>query len=123
MKVLVCGGRDYDDIESVYSQLSALRAEHNDVFVIHGGCVTVDPRTGSKRGADYLAGAWAHCHSRPCAEVKADWDKFGCAAGPIRNKWMLLLEPDLVLAFPGGKGTAHMVSIARKAGIEVREVE
>jgi hypothetical protein len=28
-------------------------------------------------------------------------------------------RPDLVAAFPGGRGTAHMVRIAREAGVEV----
>ena len=31
-------------------------------------------------------------------------------------------KPDLVVAFPGGRGTAHMTRIARGAGIEVIEV-
>ncbi|MFM8542303.1 MAG: hypothetical protein ACKOAM_03525 [Chakrabartia sp.] len=31
-------------------------------------------------------------------------------------------KPTLVTALPGGKGTAHMVSIAREAGVEVVEM-
>lgn len=31
-------------------------------------------------------------------------------------------QPDIVVAFPGGRGTAHMVRIARAAGIDVIEV-
>ena len=31
-------------------------------------------------------------------------------------------KPDLVIAFPGGKGTADMARRAREAGIEVIEV-
>jgi len=31
-------------------------------------------------------------------------------------------KPDLVLAFPGGRGTDDMVRRAEKAGIEVRRV-
>jgi hypothetical protein len=43
-------------------------------------------------------------------------------AGPIRKQQMLDEgKPDLVVAFPGGRGTAHMVRIARAAGIEVIE--
>jgi hypothetical protein len=53
----------------------------------------------------------------------AQWDRYGEAAGPIRNAWMLEFgKPDLVVAFPGGRGTADMISKARKAGIEVCEV-
>ena len=42
-------------------------------------------------------------------------------AGPIRNRWMLALGPDLVIAFPGGQGTANMIAQARKAGVNVEE--
>ena len=41
----------------------------------------------------------------------------------IRNRRMLIEgKPDLVLAFPGGKGTANMVEISRKAGVKVVEI-
>ncbi|MEM9912925.1 MAG: hypothetical protein AAF922_19365 [Pseudomonadota bacterium] len=44
----------------------------------------------------------------------------GRAAGPIRNKEMLDEGcPDLVVAFPGGRGTANMVKQAQAAGVEV----
>jgi ABC-type Fe3+-hydroxamate transport system substrate-binding protein len=35
---------------------------------------------------------------------------------------MLRLRPDLVVAFPGGRGTADMVAAATDAGIPVRIV-
>jgi ABC-type Fe3+-hydroxamate transport system substrate-binding protein len=47
--------------------------------------------------------------------------KYGPSAGPIRNGRMLEYKPDLVIAFPGGRGTANMVKQARKAGIAVVE--
>jgi hypothetical protein len=47
----------------------------------------------------------------------------GKAAGPIRNQRMIDEgKPDLVIAFPGGRGTADMVSRAKKAGIPVQEI-
>jgi UDP-N-acetylmuramoylalanine-D-glutamate ligase len=59
----------------------------------------------------------------PVETYEADWDTHGKAAGPIRNKRMLDEgKPDLVVAFPGGRGTANMISQARKAGVEVIEV-
>lgn len=57
----------------------------------------------------------------PVRVFKADWDKHGKAAGPIRNQQMLDEgKPDLVLAFAGGKGTDDMCRRARAAGVEVR---
>lgn len=53
----------------------------------------------------------------------ADWKRHGRAAGPIRNQKMLEEKPEMVVAFPGGKGTADMVKKAGQAGIEVFVVE
>jgi hypothetical protein len=54
-------------------------------------------------------------------EIKANWRKYGPAAGPIRNQQMLDWGPDLVVAFAGGTGTAGMVALARAAGVPVIE--
>lgn len=71
-----------------------------------------------------LARGWAAERTLPYMTFPANWDRFGKAAGPIRNKWMLEYgQPDLVVAFPGGKGTAHMVKIATEAGVAVRIIE
>ncbi len=42
----------------------------------------------------------------------------------IRNQQMLKDHtPDLLVAFPGGSGTANMIERARLAGIEIRYLE
>ncbi len=57
------------------------------------------------------------------AMCEANWDFFSRAAGPIRNRNMLVLKPTAVLAFPGGTGTASMKKLARSAGIHVMEMK
>lgn len=110
MKVLVCGGRDYSDRERVFEVLDQLDAS------CHIGCVI----QGGARGADALGDAWAEERQRASATFKAPWNALGKRAGPVRNGWMLEYgQPDLVVAFPGGSGTANMVSRAKAAGIEV----
>lgn len=53
----------------------------------------------------------------------AHWDKYGKAAGPLRNQQMLDEgTPDLILAFPGGAGTEDMCRRGVLAGIEVIRV-
>jgi hypothetical protein len=109
MKVLVCGGRGYQDWQTVGSQLDALKP----ALVIHGGAT----------GADSLAGKWAEQHGVPCRVEFADWSTHGRAAGPIRNQKMLdEYAPDLVLAFPGGRGTEDMKRRARAKGVPVKEI-
>lgn len=113
MRVLVCGGRDYTDSVRLQFTLGEIRAERGLTYLIHGGA----------RGADTLAGQWAHGFLIPVRVFPADWERHGKRAGPIRNQQMLDEgKPDLVVAFPGGSGTA-VVRRARKAGVEVIEVE
>ena len=50
-----------------------------------------------------LAKDWATTHPDIKRwEFKADWKKYGPAAGPIRNQRMLDWGPDLVVAFAEG---------------------
>lgn len=122
LRVLVCGGRKYTDYNRVRKVLYDFCDEHNladneykmphGLIIIHGGA----------RGADDLADQWAVVNWIPVEEYKANWEAHGRAAGPIRNKQMLDKGVDFVIAFPGGRGTEHMKNIARKAGVEVREI-
>lgn len=120
-KVLVCGGRDYSNIEKVKDVLDMINdicrnnfIESSEMIVIHGGA----------RGADSLAGKWAKQNNIQSEVYLADWQNHGKRAGPIRNELMLKTgKPNIVVAFPGGNGTKHMVSIAKRDNIEVYEVK
>jgi hypothetical protein len=112
---LVCGGRQYADAEHLAQALDGIRQRHGPfAVVIHGAA----------HGADTMAGAWAAARDIPVQEFPAQWETFKNrrSAGPIRNQQMLTEgKPDLVIAFPGARGTAHMVRLAREAGVEVIE--
>jgi hypothetical protein len=114
MRVLVTGGRDYEDWIVLRSTLIAFKADRGIDLVIHGGCTS---------GADRMAADWCAQRGIPCARVDAHWKTLGRKAGPMRNGWMVkLLAPDVVLAFPGGVGTANCVQQAEDAGIEIVRV-
>jgi YspA, cpYpsA-related SLOG family len=114
MIVLICGGRNYDDVDRLNAVLDELHARHGLTVVIHGGA----------RGADTLAGRWAASQKIHTSVYFADWERYGSKAGPRRNRQMLEEgKPDLVVAFPGGAVTAHMVRIAKAAGCQVLEVQ
>ena len=111
MILLVCGGRDYDDEYLLFATLNALE---EPVALVHGAA----------RGADCLAGKWARKNNVLEISVPAEWDIYGRSAGYIRNKKMVDdYCPDLILAFPGGKGTKMMMDIAMARGIPVRCVD
>jgi len=78
---------------------------------------------GWRTGADTLGQEWAEARGVPCDVFMANWAGLGRKAGPIRNQEMLDQgRPNMVVAFPGGRGTADMVRRARGAGVEVIEV-
>lgn len=111
-RVLVCGGRDYCDLPTVNAFLDGITPR--PTMIIHGGA----------RGADECAWRWACRSCVPDEAYPADWKTHGRAAGPIRNQRMLDEgKPDLVVAFPGGRGTADMVRRAKAAGVKVIEVK
>lgn len=112
MKVLVCGGRHYQDAAHVDRVLQQVGADQPITTIIHGAA----------RGADQLGEAWGLKRGVQLEPYPADWAKFGLSAGPRRNQEMLSRgKPDLVVAFPGGRGTADMVRRARRAGVQVIE--
>jgi hypothetical protein len=113
MRVLVCGGRDYSNMPLVFATLHDLNYAHGITTIIHGAA----------SGADEIADKWAKERRIPCAVFRADWCQYGKSAGPRRNREMLLHKPDLVVAFPGGRGTADMVRAAKAAGVPVQEVQ
>lgn len=115
MRILVCGGRDYKDWETLRYTLYQYDHEDENTVIITGGCPT---------GADDLAATYAMVYLTGYKEYKADWKKYGRRAGPFRNQQMLDEgKPDLVIAFPGGNGTADMVRRTILAGINLIEIE
>jgi len=107
-RVLVTGGRDLTDRKLVFSALNEL--EPRPLLVIAGGAT----------GTDTLAEMWCNMSGIPLCVFPALWSSHGRAAGPYRNQWMLDFgQPDLIVAFPGNKGTADMVKRGKKAGVDI----
>lgn len=136
MRVLVCGGRDYEDRERVFDTLNEIHSGRPITLIIQGGAT----------GADYFAKAWAMLLGIEVKQYDAQWDNldvnpvlirfrkgkaYNALAGGTRNQLMLDEgRPDIVVAFPGGTGTWDMVkrAYAAKRGtrkelevIEIRE--
>jgi hypothetical protein len=138
LRVLVCGGRDYQGRDKVFRTLSALMGEATEehpmgtiqLVVIHGDCPT---------GADCWAEDFVHVYWTQVMRFPADWADlshddclkrwshkhgwYDARAGFRRNQKMIDEgKPDQGVAFPGGPGTADMVRRLKKAGIPVTEV-
>lgn len=110
MRTLVCGGRRYGRTQELFDYLDEINFDRPITVVIHGGAA----------GADFLADEWARSRGIAREVYYADWQAHGRSAGPIRNGRMLSEgRPDIVVAFPGGPGTADMVKRAVRAGVRV----
>jgi YspA, cpYpsA-related SLOG family len=111
MIVLVCGGRSFTRYETVERYLDMLNALHGFTRVIHGA---------EPKGADRCADQWAGFNRIDCRKFPAEWSVYRKGAGPLRNARMINEgQPDLVVAFPGGKGTGNMKMQAEQAGIKI----
>lgn len=110
MRVLVCGGREFTNWLYISRALDIVHEARPVEMLIHGGA----------RGVDTLAGYWAHKRGIYRRVFPAAWIDEGPAAGPIRNRRMLIEgNPELVIAFPGGRGTANMVAQAIAAQVPI----
>lgn len=115
-RALICGGRNWNDEELTFEALDILHRKRPFSVVIHGAA----------SGADTLAGRWAKSKGIPVQEFPADWrpahlgGRTDRGAGYKRNLTMLHDgKPDIVIAFPGGSGTRHMMNSAMKAAVPV----
>ncbi len=103
MRAIVCGGRSYLDINTLFDVMDRLHATYKFTCIIEGGA----------KGADQLAQRWAHENAVATVRVAADWTRWGKRAGYLRNTEMLEKHsPDVVIAFPGGPGTMMMINLA-----------
>lgn len=106
-KILVTGGRDFADRRMLDQVLNKAKVRFKPTHLIHGGA----------RGLDTMAHEWAKANGVQPVTCEANWSYYDKAAGPIRNAAMALLYPDILIAFPGGSGTANMVEQAVRHGI------
>lgn len=106
--IVVTGGRDYEGTDEDEAELRRFLDKENAVTLRHGGCL----------GADRFAVKVADSMKLFVEQYDPDWDKHGRAAGPIRNG-IMLKGADVLIAFPGRRGTADCVRQAERAGIRV----
>lgn len=109
MKVLITGSRNWSDRKAIETAMTKFKPE----IIIEGGA----------NGADRMAKEYANNNNKKVIEAKANWEKYGKQAGPIRNAEMISMKPDLVIAFSKDlnedRGTRDTINKAIAKGIKV----
>ena len=108
MRVVIAGCRH---IDSSYIVDAAIRGSGLEITkIISGGA----------RGIDTVAKEWATRNKISFEEYKADWDKYGKRAGPIRNRKMAENADALIAIWDGkSRGTGNMIETAYELGLKV----
>lgn len=103
MKLAIVGSRTFNNKKLLESVLD----KHKDkvTLVVSGGAI----------GADILGELWALDNNKPIKIFKPEWDKYGKAAGMIRNE-LIIKECDICVAFWDGKskGTLNAIELCYK---------
>jgi hypothetical protein len=111
MKVIIAGGRNFNDYEKLCSYCDYLLQNKDDIEIV----------SGTAKGADKLGERYANERGYPIKRFPADWGTFGNRAGYLRNEEMAEYGDALIAFWDGeSKGTQHMIRIASKKSLEIR---
>lgn len=111
-RVIIAGGRNFNDYDLLIKTMDHLLSNiKDDITVV----------CGKARGADTLGERYAKERGFLVQYFPADWERYGKAAGYLRNTEMAK-NADALVAFWDGKslGTRHMIEIAKANGLKVR---
>lgn len=112
MNVVITGGRDFNNRDLLFRVLDEIHDDRPITLIRNGGMT----------GADALSSRWAYERKVDTECVGALWGQYGSKAGPLRNEWMLSRPTDILVAFPGGRGTRNTIDRARRLHFTVIEV-
>ena len=104
MKVIVAGGRDFNNYSVVRQILSKLIDPEADTIIC-----------GDARGADMQGAMYASQYGIPIQHFPAYWDTYGKTAGFIRNAEMGDYADCAIIFWDGqSHGTKHMIETMKR---------
>jgi hypothetical protein len=114
MRVIIAGGRDFNDYDLLKIKCDRILQNQDEVIIISGGA----------KGADSLGERYAKDKGYTIDLFPAKWDEYGKKVGPIRNEEMANNADSLIAFWDGNsKGTKHMIDTATNKGLSVRVIE
>ena len=114
MKVVVAGGRDFNDYELLKETLDNFQQEYGNITEVV---------SGTAKGVDKLGEQYANENNIHIKRFVPDWEGLGKKAGHVRNRNMgdYAKEHNGVLAAfwdKQSKGTKGMIDYAKKIGLK-----
>lgn len=122
-RIIIAGSREFNDYEKMLKALDELGVH------LMNAINPIEIISGHAPGADTLGERFAKAYDYTLKIFPAEWDKYGKAAGPIRNEQMAkyAAESDqgILVAFPIGesRGTRNMIKLAKQYGLEIEVIE
>lgn len=116
MKVLVCGGKEFDNLNKAFNVMTELSESDKITHVIEGGSM----------GADYFVRLWAQAWDVQYTSYEADLENDGEKAVSIRNAKILSKNSDiqLVVVFPDdSEDTKDIVSKLKQKNVKIVNVD
>ena len=111
MRVIIAGGRDFDDYEKLCKFCDKILSNQDKVKIV----------SGTAKGADRLGERYAEERGYKVKRFPAQWAQHKRAAGNIRNDEMADYADGLIAFWDDkSKGTMHMIDLAREKGLKVR---
>lgn len=110
--LIIAGGRDFDDYPLLERTVDRFLENIRDEITIF---------CGKAKGADSLGERYAESRGYAVEYFPPDWQRYGRAAGPVRNREMVE-RADALAAFWDGesRGTGGVIALARRRGLKIR---
>lgn len=126
MKIIIAGGRDFNNLERLFKVCDRILKELDEIEIVSGMCPPTKDSQGNviAWGADMLGLMYAKDREYKIHEFPADWDGLGRKAGPLRNGEMAIYADGLIAFWDGkSRGTKNMIDTAKKLELKVRVIK
>ena len=111
MKVIIAGGRDFNDYNKLRKVCNHMLSNQTDIEIV----------SGTANGADKLGENYANEKGYPIKQFPANWDLLGRKAGYIRNEKMSEYADALIIFWDGeSKGSKHMIDLAKSKNLKIK---
>jgi ABC-type enterochelin transport system substrate-binding protein len=114
MKLIIAGGRNFTDYQKLKKICDYILQNQTSIEIVSGGC----------RGADKIGEQYSKEKGYSLKRFPANWNRYGKAAGPKRNKQMANYA-DALIAFWDGKsrGTKNMIDLSKSVNLKIRIID